>query len=64
MRTRTIPTIPIDEEMLRMGERDMQEGYEKFVQAGIDQWHRERAEQNDRETEQSQSKDCGSVNQT
>ena len=52
MSTRTIPTIPIDEEMLRIGERDMEEEYEKFVQAGIAQWHKERAEQNDRETEQ------------
>ena len=60
MGTRTIPTIPIDEEMLRMGERDMQEGYEKFVQAGIAEWHKERAEQNDRKAEQSQSYDCDS----
>ena len=54
-----MPTIPIDEEMLRMGERDMHEEYEQFVQAGIAEWHKERAERNARETEQLQSCGCG-----
>ena len=49
MRTIPIPTVPIDEEMMRMGERDMQEDYEKFVQAGIAQYLKERAEQKPRD---------------
>jgi hypothetical protein len=45
-------TITIDEQMTQVGERAGQEEYEKFVQMGIAQWHKERAEQQrDREAE-------------
>jgi hypothetical protein len=42
---KTIPSIPIDEQMGQIIERANQVEYEKFVQAGIAEWHRERAEQ-------------------
>jgi hypothetical protein len=55
---KTIPPIPIDEQMGQIIDRADREDYEKFVQAGIAQWHRERAEQNERGTEQTQSEGC------
>ncbi|MDR0327770.1 MAG: hypothetical protein LBI05_05695 [Planctomycetaceae bacterium] len=44
-------TIAIDEQMEQVGERAGHEEYEKFVQMGIAQWHKERAERKDKETE-------------
>jgi hypothetical protein len=42
---KTIPSIPIDEQMGEIIERADKEEYEKFVQAGIAEWRREREEQ-------------------
>ena len=49
---KTIPIIPIDEQMGQIIDRADREEYEKFVQAGIAQWHKERAERKDKEAEQ------------
>jgi len=46
-------TIQIDEQMRQAGERAGQKAYERFKKEGIAQWHKERAEQEDREAEKS-----------
>ena len=46
-------TIPIDDHLTQATERAFQEDYEKFVQEGIDRWHRQREtkERKNKETE-------------
>ena len=48
-------TIPIDEQMVQVGERAGREASERFVQEGIDRWHRQREakERRDEEAETS-----------
>jgi len=42
-------TIPLDDVMSQIADRDMQEDYEKFVQEGIAQWHKDRAKEKEKE---------------
>jgi len=47
-------TIPIDQQMMQVGERAGQEAHERFVREGIAHWHKEQArkERKDRAIEQ------------
>jgi len=44
-------TIPIDEEMRKMGERDMQQAYDEFVNKHIERHKQEREREQKRDVE-------------
>jgi uncharacterized protein YdaU (DUF1376 family) len=52
-------TIPKNDQLTQASERAVREDYEKFVQAGIDHWHKKRVakEQKDKATEKQAESD-------
>ena len=46
-------TIPMNDELTKASERGLQEHHEKFVQQGIDRWHRQREAKEQRDIEAS-----------